>query len=131
MTTIVSATTAIRARGHRRTAATIGAPAVALCAMMVGAPVAHAISEATIKSDCAAAGGTYRTSLVGNPPTRWSECCYKDIHGDKYCDYYSNGTYESTGGPYRNAPPPGTEPSQPALPPGAVVTPGNPPVAVQ
>jgi hypothetical protein len=90
--------------------------AAALAAGFLTAPTANALSEAQIKSQCADAGGTYRTVLMRDGH-RYSECCYKDNQGNKYCDYYWDGGYWSTGGPYNNATPP---PSAPVLPPGAV-----------
>lgn len=60
------------------------------------APIAHAekLSENTIKSECASAGGTYSTVSKGG--TRFSTCTYKDNEGNKFRDYYMDGGYYST-----------------------------------
>jgi len=64
-------------------------------AMVVTAPAAFALSESTIKSECAAANGTYTTTDNG-PGGRISKCCYEDIDGKKWCDVYFDGVYEGT-----------------------------------
>ncbi|RDH74116.1 hypothetical protein DVS77_33325 [Mycolicibacterium moriokaense] len=60
------------------------------------APTANAekLSEKTIKSECASAGGTYTTTTSGG--TRFSTCTYKDNEGNKFRDYYADGGYYST-----------------------------------
>lgn len=73
------------------------ASAVSVGAMMIlTVPAAHAekLSENTIKSECASAGGTYTTTSKGG--TRFSTCTYKDNEGNKFRDYYADGGYYST-----------------------------------
>ena len=64
--------------------------------MVLTAPVADAapIKEATIKSECKAAGGTY-SSGVSNGQRR-SLCLYTDIDGGRHDDHYVNGHYTGT-----------------------------------
>jgi len=94
--------------------------------MTVAAPAASAMPESQIKSECAQASGAYHT-FVNADGTRTSECCYKDIKGNKYCDYYENGSYISTG-PGRNELPPGSSTPSGPKPPGTVTAP--PPAGV-
>lgn len=61
---------------------------------LLTAPAALALSESTIKSECAAANGTYTTTVSNG--SRFSKCCYKDISGKKWCDVYLDGVYEGT-----------------------------------
>lgn len=61
---------------------------------VITAPAALALSESTIKSECAAANGTYTTTISNG--SRFSKCCYKDISGKKWCDVYLDGVYEGT-----------------------------------
>jgi hypothetical protein len=89
------------------------AGATVVGAMILTAPVANAIPEKTIKSECAQANGAYST-YVAPDGTRYSWCCYNDIAGGPaQCDAYENGTF--TGTDARKAPPSGP------------VTGGNPP----
>ena len=81
-----------RARLRKRVPAIVAAGAVALAAITLTAPTAHAIPEGTIPSDCAAANGTYNTG-VNHQGNRISRCCYHDINGGPHCDYYLNGTF--------------------------------------
>ena len=88
------------------------AGAAAVGAMILTAPLANAIPEHTIQSECDLANhGTYTTSLVGN--SRFSSCCYTDIKGTKYCDYYLDGVFEGTGPGVAKQPPPTTGSSGP------------------
>lgn len=77
-------------------AAAIAAVAVGAIATLT-APVVHAdkISEKTIKTECAAAGGQYTTSTAKNG-TSVSTCIYKDGGGDRVIDYYAGGHYVGT-----------------------------------
>jgi hypothetical protein len=80
-----------------RLGALSAATAVALGALLsVTAPIAGAekISEKTIKSECASAGGSYSTTVKGG--TRFSTCDYKDNEGNGFRDYYADGGYYST-----------------------------------
>lgn len=80
----------------RSTSLAVAAAAVMGALITMTAPIAHAekLSENTIKSECASAGGTYTTTSKGG--TRFSTCTYKDNEGNKYRDYYQDGNYYST-----------------------------------
>lgn len=80
----------------RTTSLAVAAAAVLGALITTIAPVAHAekLSENTIKSECASAGGTYTTTSKGG--TRFSTCTYKDNEGNKFRDYYMDGGYYST-----------------------------------
>jgi hypothetical protein len=107
---------------HSRLGSLIGAGALAagLGTIILAAP-AYALSESTIKSECAAANGTYITQVKQG--MRFSACCYKDYTGKKYCDYYADGNYYSTS-PQQLETPPAAPPPQ-SLPPRPGPT--NPP----
>jgi hypothetical protein len=80
-----------------RLGALTAAAAIAVGALVSAtAPIANAekISEKTIKSECASAGGTYTSVVKGG--TRFSTCDYKDNEGNGFRDYYNNGSYYST-----------------------------------
>jgi hypothetical protein len=67
-------------------------------ATLFASPIANAIPEKTIKSDCKSANGTYLSgSLNGHT---YSSCTFKDIDGDTYTDTYVDGTYTGQD-PYR------------------------------
>jgi hypothetical protein len=73
---------------------------VAAAAFMTGialgaSPIAGALPESTIKSECKAAGGRYTTSVDENG-NRHSECTYKDSSGIVHMDFFKNGKYEGT-----------------------------------
>ncbi|WP_099040730.1 hypothetical protein [Mycobacterium neglectum] len=73
---------------------------VAAAAFMTGiafgaSPVASALPEGTIKSECKSAGGTYDTG-VGRDGNRYSDCTYTDIGGGLHVDHYKNGKYSGT-----------------------------------
>ena len=73
------------------------AAAIAFGAIITAtAPVAHAerISESTIKSECKAAGGKYKTGTTQG--TRFTSCTYTDISGNRHKDYYVDGEYYAT-----------------------------------
>jgi hypothetical protein len=96
------------ARRRRITASAtllIASGAIALGAMT--APVANAaISESTIKSECAQANGTYSSTGVAPDGHTYSACCYKDYKGQKWCDSYTDGGYTVTlPGLVKKAPP--------------------------
>ncbi|MDO3634215.1 hypothetical protein [Mycolicibacterium arseniciresistens] len=55
-------------------------------------PLASAIPEGTITSECKSAGGTYETS-VGPDGNRYSDCTYTDVGGGLHIDQYKNGNY--------------------------------------
>nr|WP_090277202.1 hypothetical protein [Mycolicibacterium komanii]CRL71309.1 hypothetical protein CPGR_02354 [Mycolicibacterium komanii] len=80
----------------RTTSLAVAAAAVLGALITTIAPIAHAekISEKTIRSECASAGGTYATTTKGG--TRFSTCDYKDNEGNKFRDYYMDGGYYST-----------------------------------
>lgn len=79
---------------HAARLAAVGA--IAAGAMMLTAPVGHAIPESQIISECDDANkGTYTTTL-GSDGKRHSKCCYRDINGVKHCDNYVDGTYTNT-----------------------------------
>ena len=80
----------------RSTSLAVAATAVVGGLITMIAPIAHAekLSENTIKSECASAGGTYTTVSKGG--TRFSTCTYKDNEGNKFRDYYLDGGYYST-----------------------------------
>jgi hypothetical protein len=88
------APTSLPARLRGRVPTALFSVAVAVGVMTLNAPVAQAISESTIKSECKAAGGTYTTSVSSGQ--RFSKCCYTDISGKKWCDVYLDGEYEGT-----------------------------------
>ncbi len=94
-------------------------PTAAAAAMILTAPAVYAIPESTIESECKSAGGNYDT-WIGSDGNRYSECCYKDIKGHTYCDYYTNGNYTQSSNRQE-----GTGPTQPTLQPA----PGVPPPA--
>jgi hypothetical protein len=97
---------------------------VALAGTMLTAPAAYALTEQQIADECKTAGGTYTTSIAPDG-SQDSACCYKDIKGNKYCDYYLNGKYLGTG-PGRVNPPPTGPTEQPVQPPPGTVAPVNP-----
>ncbi|BBY94392.1 hypothetical protein MGALJ_40610 [Mycobacterium gallinarum] len=73
---------------------------VAAAAFMTGialgaSPLASALPEGTIKSECKSAGGKYSTS-VGPDGNRYSECSYTDSSGVLHIDQYKNGRYTGT-----------------------------------
>jgi hypothetical protein len=73
---------------------------VAAAAFMTGiafgtSPLASALPEGTIKSECKSAGGTYGTG-VGPDGNRYSDCSYKDASGVLHVDQYKNGKYTGT-----------------------------------
>ncbi|MGA5463761.1 hypothetical protein [Mycobacterium sp. NPDC050041] len=73
---------------------------VAAAAFMTGialgaSPLASALPEGTIKSECKSAGGTYGTG-VGPDGNRYSDCSYTDIRGGLHVDHYKNGKYTGT-----------------------------------
>ena len=73
---------------------------VAAAAFMTGialgaSPLASALPEGTIKSECKSAGGTYSTG-VGPDGNRYSDCIYKDSSGVVHTDQYKNGKYTGT-----------------------------------
>ena len=88
-------------------------------AMTVGAPLACAIPESTIKSECQQAGGTYGTTVVDGKRQSW--CCYKDIKGIKHCDYYKDGVFDYTDTSPREIGPPTETTPPPVLPPAPEV----------
>jgi hypothetical protein len=98
MTTITPTAIGVRLRPllritvRSRLASLIAAGAIAVGMTILTAPAANAIPESTIKGECAAANGTYSTT-VSESGTRYSKCCYKDYQGNKYCDFYMDGTY--------------------------------------
>jgi hypothetical protein len=100
---------------------------VTVAVMILSAPAAYALTEQQIADECRAAGGTYTTSIDPGSGNQDSSCCYKDIKGNKYCDYYLNGKFVGTG-PGRVNPEP-TSTVQPAQPPSgtAPAAPGVPP----
>jgi hypothetical protein len=72
------------------------AGAAAVGAMILTAPLANAIPEHTIQSECDEANhGTY-TTMIDQNGDRISMCCYDDNKSKVYCDYYKNGKYEGT-----------------------------------
>lgn len=73
----------------------IAAIAIAIGAMTVGAPLALAIPEGTIQSECDEAGGNYTTG-VDKAGNRDSNCTYTDNTGNFYQDSYVNGAYTGT-----------------------------------
>jgi hypothetical protein len=85
----------IATRLCRLAPASVLAAAVAIGATTLSAPAAHAIPESTIESECKAAGGTYTSGILSSGD-RESTCCYTDIDGDKWCDWYLNGEYLGT-----------------------------------
>lgn len=93
--------------------AVAAASLIALAAMTLAAPVASAKeSEGQIKSECAQANGTYHHS------GHYSDCCYKDIKGNKFCDYYQDGDYVATGPGRVEQPPSTANPPPPRTNPG-------------
>ncbi|MDT5016005.1 MAG: hypothetical protein QOD39_2165, partial [Mycobacterium sp.] len=62
------------------------------------APVANAIPEKTIKSDCKSAHGTYHSGTANGHT--YSSCTFKDTDGDTFTDTYVDGTYTGQD-PYR------------------------------
>ncbi len=80
----------------RSTSLAVTAAAALGALITMTAPIAHAekLSENTIKSECASAGGSYTTTSKGG--TRFSTCTYKDNEGNKFRDYYQDGGYYST-----------------------------------
>jgi hypothetical protein len=73
---------------------------VAAAAVMTGvalgaSPLASALPEGTIKSECKSAGGRYETG-VGPDGNRYSDCTYTDISGKMHIDQYKNGKYTGT-----------------------------------
>ena len=106
--------------GARRLVCRAIPAAVAGAAVMIQtAPAVYAKPESTIESECKSAGGNYDT-WIGSDGNRYSECCYKDIKGHTYCDYYTNGNYTQSSNRQE-----GTGPTQPTLQPA----PGVPPPA--
>jgi hypothetical protein len=89
----------------------MAAAAAATIFGVIDAAPANALSESQIKNECQAAGGHYSSGvLVGD---RYSSCCYKDIHGHKYCDTYKNGDYTATYEPKKEQPQ--VDPSPPVV----------------
>lgn len=82
----------------RRTLTAIAIATAAAGVLAIGSPPAGAqpISQSTIRSECKAAGGTYSSFLLSDNQNRISFCRYKDIHGNKYTDGYTNGEYTGT-----------------------------------
>jgi len=105
------------ARLRKLVPAVVAAGVVGLAATTLTAPIAHAIPEGTIQSDCAAANGTYNTGVNGQG-NRISRCCYHDINGAPHCDYYINGTFVTTylQPPTQNPEPTNVAPVAPAAP---------------
>lgn len=73
---------------------------VAAAAFMTGiafgaSPLANALPEGTIKSECKSAGGKYDTG-VGPDGNRYSDCSYTDLSGQLHVDHYKNGKYTGT-----------------------------------
>lgn len=58
-------------------------------------PLANALPEGTIKSECKSAGGRYETG-VGPDGNRYSDCTYTDVSGGLHIDQYKNGKYTGT-----------------------------------
>jgi hypothetical protein len=83
----------------RRAGATaiIGAGLIAIGAVSL-APIANAIPEKTIKSDCKSANGTYHSGTANGHT--YSSCTFKDVDGDTYTDTDVDGAYTGQD-PYR------------------------------
>jgi hypothetical protein len=77
-----------------RLCSTIAAAVFAVGAMILFASAANAIPEKTIASECAAAGGTYTTTVLDG--VRHSDCCYPVGGGKSECDVYKSGKYTGT-----------------------------------
>jgi hypothetical protein len=118
-----------RLRPLERTTLIAGAITIAVGVTTQMAPTANAkpISENTIKTECAQAGGIYYTS-VNDAGSRYSQCCYNGYKGKRYCDSYQDGSYLYTV-PAELPRPSG--PTAPVTPPvqNAPIT--NPPPAAQ
>lgn len=101
---------------HYRICSLFAAGTLAVGAMTLTAIPANAKpqTEAEIKAGCKAAnGGTYGTAVVNG--NRFSNCCYKDIDGEEFCDFYKNGEFTET---VREASPAPTKPA--GVPPPVV-----------
>lgn len=70
----------------------VGAAAFMTGIALGASPLASALPEGTIKSECKAAGGRYETG-VGPDGNRYSDCSYTDISGNLHVDQYKNGKY--------------------------------------
>jgi hypothetical protein len=82
---------------HTSIAALIAAGTIAFGALMtVTAPtvLAKPIAEKTIRSQCKADRGDYSTYVYQGH--RYSSCGYRDISGDYWIDYYTDGEYTGT-----------------------------------
>lgn len=89
MRSLTSKTTPVALR--RLLPAVLFPVAVAVSAMILTAPAAHALTEQQIKSECDAANGTYNT-VIDNDGDRVSTCCYT-VSSGSYCNTYVNGDY--------------------------------------
>ncbi|MCZ8381263.1 hypothetical protein O6P37_20540 [Mycobacterium sp. CPCC 205372] len=58
-------------------------------------PLASALPEGTITSECKSALGRYETG-VGPDGNRYSDCTYTDVGGGLHIDQYKNGKYTGT-----------------------------------
>jgi hypothetical protein len=115
------------ARRHHRVVATVKIVLVAggIAVGLLTAATANAapIPVSTIKSECSAAAGKFDTLPGGY------SCCYKDIKGKQFCDYYdAKGNFTVTvpeALPAPTGPPPANNAPITSTPPAA----GPPPAA--
>jgi hypothetical protein len=70
----------------------VAAAAVTTGIAFGASPLANALPEGTIKSECKSAGGNYDTG-VGPDGNRYSDCTYSDAGGKLHIDQYKNGKY--------------------------------------
>jgi hypothetical protein len=102
----------------------LAAGVIAVGTTILTAPIANAIPEKQIQSECAAAnGGKYSTGINKITGQRISSCDWHDSDGNGHTDTYINGDYQGTYDWTALQPPSSTKPGPPALAPNHGLSP--------